>query len=52
MMVKRKQDSAVDESLADQEICKSDATVMELGLTAGSMLDEIWARLDIFKSLL
>ena len=27
MMVKRKLDDAVDKSSADQEICKSDATV-------------------------
>ena len=31
MMVKRKLDSAVDESSADQEISKSDATVHILG---------------------
>ena len=30
MMVKRKPDGAVDESLEDQKICKSDATLHNL----------------------
>ena len=30
MVVKRKLDGAVDESLMDQEICKSDTTVHDL----------------------
>ena len=61
-MVKRKLDGAVDESSADQKIHEWDATVnitceisgglylVEPGLTAGRLADEIWARLEILKA--
>ena len=58
MMVKRKLDGAVDESSADQDFHKLCATVitcersggLHLGLTAGSLADEIWAKLEFLKA--
>ena len=61
MTVKNKLDGAVDESLADLEIRKSDTTVHNLwkiwrpapsgtGSYAGRLADEIWARLEILKA--
>ena len=64
MMVKRKLDGAVDKSSADQEICKSNAIVHDLGKIwklapsgigsysrqAGCLSDKIWARLEILKA--
>ena len=63
-MVKWLLDGAVDESLADQEICKSNMIVHNLwkiwrpapsgtrsyDRQAGSMSDKIWARYDILKA--
>ena len=52
----------MDESLADQAICKSDETVhilyeksgglhlLEPGLMAGRLSDKIWIRLEILKA--
>ena len=63
MMAKRKLDGAVDKSLANQEICKSNVTVgyitceksgglplAEPRLMAGRLADKIWARLEIIKA--
>ena len=60
MMVKRKLDGAVDESSADCEIQKSDATVHKLCKIwrpvpsgtryYGRLAYKIWARLEILKA--
>ena len=61
-MVKRKLDGAVNKSSADQEIRRCDTTIyitweksgglhlVDQGLMAGWLADEIWVRLEILKA--